>query len=151
MKNLFATAFILFLGAFTAVAQQEESTGTTDGPTMELESTTVDYGTIAKNSDPLRKVSFTNTGTEPLIIKHAKGSCGCTVPKWPKEPIMPGETSEIEVRYSTNRVGPINKTVRITTNEEGKTHVLRVVGKVLNESDDESAPKKEGNMLKSNG
>jgi hypothetical protein len=151
MKNLFAIAFILFLGAFTAVAQQEESTGTTDGPTMELESTTVDYGTIAKNSDPLRKVSFTNTGTEPLIIKHAKGSCGCTVPKWPKEPIMPGETSEIEVRYSTNRVGPINKTVRITTNEEGKTHVLRVVGKVLNESEDESAPKKEGNMLKSNG
>jgi len=151
MKNLFAIAFILFLGAFTAVAQQEESTSTTDGPTMELESTTVDYGTIAKNSDPLRKVSFTNTGTEPLIIKHAKGSCGCTVPKWPKEPIMPGETSEIEVRYSTNRVGPINKTVRITTNEEGKTHVLRVVGKVLNESEDESAPKKEGNMLKSNG
>ena len=151
MKNLFAIAFILFLGAFTAVAQQEGATETADGPEMSLESTTVDYGTIEKNSDPLRKVSFTNTGTEPLIIKHAKGSCGCTVPKWPKEPIMPGESSEIEVRYSTNRVGPINKTVRVTTNEEGKTHVLRVVGKVLNESKDESAPKKEGNMLKSNG
>ena len=49
------------------------------------------------------------TVTEPLIIKNAKGSCGCTVPTWPREPIMPGETSKIGVKYATNRVGKLLK------------------------------------------
>ena len=63
-----------------------------EGPVMNLESMVVDYGTIAQNSEPLRTVGFTNTGTEPLVISNARGSCGCTVPTWPKEPIMPGES-----------------------------------------------------------
>src|SRR5690606_27416711 len=54
--------------------------------------TSLDYGKISQKSDPLRRVKFTNTGTEPLVIKNARGSCGCTVPDWPKEPILPGET-----------------------------------------------------------
>ena len=150
MKNLFALAFIFLLGAFTAVAQDEQAE-IVDGPKMEFQSMTVDYGTIEKDSDPIRIAKFTNTGTEPLIIKHAKGSCGCTVPTVPEEPIMPGETGEIKIRYSTNRVGTINKTVRVTTNEGGQPHILRVKGKVLPEKQEESMPKKEGNMLNSEG
>lgn len=100
------------------------------GPKMTFESTTVDYGTIAQSSEPLRVAKFTNTGDEPLVITNAKGSCGCTVPKWPKEPIMPGESAQIEIRYDTKRVGPINKTVKITTNEGGDPVVLKVVGKI---------------------
>lgn len=89
----------------------------------------LDYGTVEMNAEPLRIVKFTNTGTEPLIIKNARGSCGCTVPTWPKEPIMPGETGQIEVRYATNRVGPINKKVTITTNEAVE-HFINLAGKV---------------------
>ncbi|SRR6056297_638839 len=137
MKNVILSLASLLFFSFGLMAQETES-----GPKMEFESTVVEYGTIAKNSDPIRVAKFTNTGTEPLIIKNAKGSCGCTVPTWSKEPIMPGESSEIEVRYTTNRVGTINKTVRITTNEGGQPHVLRVKGKVLNE-EAPAEPKKE--------
>lgn len=137
MKNVILSVAAVIFFAFGLMAQEAET-----GPKMEFESTVVDYGTIAKNSDPIRIAKFTNTGTEPLIIKNAKGSCGCTVPSWTKEPIMPGESSEIEVRYTTNRVGTINKTVRITTNEGGQPHVLRVKGKVLNE-EALAEPKKE--------
>jgi hypothetical protein len=98
--------------------------------------TDCDYGTIEYNGEPLRVVKFKNTGTEPLIIKNARGSCGCTVPNWPKEPILPGETGQIEIRYATNRTGKIDKRVTVTTNEE-KEHIIRVIGTVKEE------PKKE--------
>ena len=122
-----------------------------NGPVMELESTVVDYGTIAQNSEPLRKVSFTNTGREPLVISNARGSCGCTVPTWPKEPIMPGESADIEVRYATNRVGPFNKKITLTTNEGGEPKVIKVTGTVLKEEVEESVPAGEPSMLNPGG
>ena len=114
------------------------------GPKMTLESMEVDYGTIEQGSDPLRKVEFTNTGTEPLIISNARGSCGCTVPTWPKEPIAPGESADIEIRYDTKRLGGINKTVKLTTNDETGTYVLRVIGKINPKAEQEGLPKKDG-------
>ncbi|MBK7407756.1 MAG: DUF1573 domain-containing protein [Saprospirales bacterium] len=88
-----------------------------NGPVMSLETTEVDYGKIEQGADPYRVFKFTNTGKAPLVIENAKGSCGCTVPTYPKEPIAPGETSEIKVRYDTNRIGKFTKTVTLTTNE----------------------------------
>lgn len=120
----------------------------TGGPVMELEDDKVDYGTIEQHSEPLRVLKFTNTGTEPLIIKNARGSCGCTVPTWPKEPIMPGEESQIEVRYATNRLGKINKTIKLTTNEEGEAKVIKVLGKVLAPEKEESVPASSPSILK---
>lgn len=108
----------------------------TSGPVMTFEVTSIDYGTIAKGADPLRKFKFTNTGNEPLIIKTAKGSCGCLVPTFPQEPLMPGESNVIEVRYDTIRVGMFTKTVTLTTNETDSTHTLTVKGEV----EDKSAP-----------
>ncbi len=122
-----------------------------EGPNMEFESTVVDYGTITQNSEPLRVAKFTNTGTEPLIIKGARGSCGCTVPTYPKEPIMPGESGIIEIRYATNRLGKINKTVKITTNEGSDPHVLSVVGNILKSEEDQGVPKKAPSMLNDSG
>jgi hypothetical protein len=100
------------------------------GPVMTFEKTEIDYGTIAQGADPLRRFKFKNTGTEPLIIKEAHGSCGCTVPSYKKEPIAPGETSEIEVRYDTQRPGEFTKSVTITTNEVAASRVLVIKGKV---------------------
>ena len=120
MKALL-TLLVLCLGVFTALAQ---------GPKMVFETNEIDYGTISQNSDPLRVFKFTNEGNEPLVIKHAKGSCGCTVPSYPKAPVAPGESATIEVRYDTKRVGPFQKTVELTTNESETTHTLRIKGKV---------------------
>jgi len=100
------------------------------GPKMTFDQTTVDYGDIEQNSDPLRVFNFVNDGDAPLIIKHAKGSCGCTVPRYPKEPIMPGENAVIEVRYDTKRIGPFNKSIRLTTNVQEQPLMLYIKGKV---------------------
>ncbi len=127
--------------------QNKIQTPSDGGPVMEFDSKTVDYGTMKQHGEPLRVVSFTNTGDEPLVIKNCKGSCGCTVPTWPKEPIMPGESGEIEIRYATNRLGKINKTVRITTNEGTDPHVLKVVGEINKAEEEESVPKSEPSML----
>lgn len=118
-----------------------------DGPKMEFESMEVPYGTIDQHSEPLRNLAFTNTGTEPLVIKSARGSCGCTVPIWPKEPIMPGESANIEIRYATDRIGKINKTVTITTNEGGDPHVIKVTGKVNKADDIQSVPKAPASII----
>ena len=123
MKQLFSIIAFVVFGAMTMAAQS--------GPNMQFNGTTIDYGTIDKGSDPIRKFTFTNTGNEPLIIKNAKGSCGCTVPTYPKEPIMPGESNVIEVRYDTNRVGAFNKTITLTTNETAsETRTLTIKGDV---------------------
>jgi hypothetical protein len=115
---------------------------------MTFESLTVDYGTIENGSEPLRVVNFTNTGTEPLVIKNARGSCGCTVPTWPKEPIAPGQSSTIEIRYDTKRTGKINKSVTITTNEGPDSHVLQVVGNINAPKEEKAVPASEPSVIK---
>ncbi|MBX2814420.1 MAG: DUF1573 domain-containing protein [Saprospiraceae bacterium] len=117
------------------------------GPEMTFEETVLDYGEIEKGADPLRKFVFTNTGMEPLVIKNAKGSCGCTVPTVPQEPIMPGEQAEIEVRYDTNRIGPFTKTVTLTTNMPKEKVVLTIKGKVQELPQQESVPAKEKSVF----
>ncbi len=89
-----------------------------------------DYGTIKQSSDGSCEFKFKNTGKEPLIISNAKGSCGCTVPTYPKEPIMKGQTAVIKVHYDTKRVGAFTKTVTITSNAKTDTKVLTIKGVV---------------------
>ncbi len=154
MKKLFLLIVIFSAFTMVAVAQQAEpakidaTEKTKGGPIMSLESNTVDFGTMKQHGEPLRVVKFTNTGTEPLIIKNARGSCGCTVPIWPKEPIMPGQEEIIEIRYATNRLGKINKTIKITTNEGGDPHVIKVVGNILKPDADETIPASAPSILK---
>ena len=98
--------------------------------TIDFESKVVDYGQIAHKSSGARKFVFTNNGSDPLIIKNAKGSCGCTVPTWPREPIAPGTTSEIGVNYDTKRTGPFTKTITLTTNASKSPVILTIKGNV---------------------
>ncbi len=120
--------------------------------TIDFESKLVDYGTIDHNADGVRKFVFTNNGTEPLIIKNAKGSCGCTVPTWSREPIAPGATSEIGVKYATNRVGKFTKTITLTTNADKKPVILTIKGEVNPPPKDTGVPEKktEGSPLEKN-
>jgi hypothetical protein len=102
------------------------------GAGMKFETETVDYGTIQQNADGKREFVFVNNGDKPLIITNATGSCGCTVPSFPKEPILPGQKAVIGVKYATDRVGAISKTVTVTSNAEGMpSKVLNIKGNVL--------------------
>lgn len=114
------------------------------GPAIEFAKEVHDYGTINNGADGTCTFEFTNTGTEPLLLSGAKGSCQCTVPEWPKEPIAPGQKASITVKYNTKNVGPINKTVTVTSNAvNNPTVVLRIKGNVLAES----TPSQEGELV----
>tara|TARA_B100001559_G_C16195545_1_gene481993 strand:- start:86 stop:592 length:507 start_codon:yes stop_codon:yes gene_type:complete len=90
-----------------------------------------DFGTIQQGDSPEFSFTFKNTGNEPMIISNAKGSCGCTVPKWPKEPIAPGATGEINVKFnSKGKKGSQNKTVTLTANTTPPSTKLRVTGQI---------------------
>jgi hypothetical protein len=90
-----------------------------------------DFGTIEQNTTNPKTFTFTNTGENPLIISDAKGSCGCTVPQYPKAPIQPGETGEIQVVYKPGKQkNQQTKTVTITANTEPATTVLRIKANV---------------------
>jgi hypothetical protein len=138
MKKSVLSIIAIFIG-FVAMSQQEVQVQS--GPQLSLNKDIHDYGTMVQNGDGLCHFTVTNTGNEPLIISNAKGSCGCTVPKWSNEPIMPGETSVIDVKYATNRIGPINKSVTITSNAVNTpTKVIRIKGKVIKPEDAEASP-----------
>ena len=112
-----------------------------DGPGIVFETETIDYGTIQHNADGKREFVFTNNGNKPLIISNAQGSCGCTVPTWPKEPIAPGAKAVIGVKYATDRVGAFTKTVTLTTNATEGSKVLTIKGNVLPDAAPKETPK----------
>ncbi|MEM9824207.1 MAG: DUF1573 domain-containing protein [Bacteroidota bacterium] len=129
--SLFAILFLISAVAFAQDKQEKMANETpANGPVMAFETEEIDYGTIEQHADPLRTFKFTNTGNEPLQITNAKGSCGCTVPTWPKEPIFPGESGAIEVRYDTKRIGKFVKRVTLTTNAGPEKIVLTIKGQV---------------------
>ncbi|MFT6246017.1 MAG: hypothetical protein ACJA0U_001779 [Salibacteraceae bacterium] len=126
-KALFSLLMIFVATAGTTAIAQEVK----NGAKLDFEKDVHDYGTVENGGDGTCTFEFTNTGNAPLIISNAKGSCGCTVPSWPKEPIAPGATSKISVKYDTKRPGAINKSVTITSNAVNEpTKVIRIKGNV---------------------
>jgi len=124
-KILFSLSFVLAatFATSTAIAQ--------DGAKVEFKKDVHDYGTIKNGADGNCTFEFKNTGNAPLIISNCQGSCGCTVPDWPKEPILPGKSAEIKVKYDTTRQGAINKSVTITSNAVNEpTKVIQIKGEV---------------------
>jgi hypothetical protein len=107
-------------------------TGPTTGIAFTEESHT--FGDVAVDSENLYAFEFKNTGDEPLIITNAKGSCGCTVPQWPTEPILPGKTGIIDVKFTPNKgqVGQkIEKTVTVTANTSPASTMVRIKANVV--------------------
>ena len=116
---------IVFVGLLALGVTAQEKTAK-----IEFKTETVDYGEIAKGSDGIRVFEFTNTGDAPLIISKVSSSCGCTIPKKPEAPILPGDSGEIQVKYDTNRVGPIRKAITVLSNADTPTKVLKIKGEV---------------------
>ncbi len=123
MKKIVLILFVGLLG-FGLTAQE-------NGAKINFKTETVDYGEVAKGSDGVRVFEFTNTGNAPLVISKVSSSCGCTIPKKPEGPILPGKTGQIQVKYDTNRVGPIAKAITVISNADTPTKVLKIKGKVL--------------------
>ncbi|WP_066221281.1 DUF1573 domain-containing protein [Formosa haliotis] len=126
MKQLIT---ILFIGLISFSIQAQEKVAK-----IEFKSDTIDYGTIEKGANGVRVFEFTNTGDAPLIVSKVTSSCGCTVPKKPEAPIMPGKTGEIQVKYDTNRVMPIRKTITVISNADTPTVALKIKGEVIDPS-----------------
>lgn len=133
MKKIMMFLFIGFV-SFSMNAQEKAVSETVvdpNAPAFEFTTDVIDYGKIEQNADGVRVFKFKNVGKSPLVISRIQSSCGCTVPKKPSDPIMPGKTGEIEVKYATNRLGGFSKTITVYSNATEPTKRLRIKGIVL--------------------
>ena len=126
LEKIMKNVIVLFvIGLLTFGVQAQEKVATID-----FKEDTIDYGTIEKGSDGVRVFEFTNNGNAPLVISKVSSSCGCTIPKKPEEPILPGMTGEIQVKYDTKRIGPIRKAITVISNADTPTVILKIKGEV---------------------
>lgn len=106
-----------------------------------IDSMVHDFGSIAYASAGRCSFRFTNTGDTPLIIEAFQSSCGCLVPYYDREPVMPGDTGSVSLRYDTHRVGPINKSATLKSNAvDQPVVVLRIKGTVLTDTTSQTVP-----------
>ena len=119
---------------FAVVASAASFAQTVNGPAIEVNKDIHDYGMVEYAGNGTCEFVITNTGDEPLVIQSAKASCGCTVPSFPKEPIAPGASATITVKYDTKRPGSINKSIKITSNAGEK--VIYIKGQVQQQAQD---------------
>ena len=131
MKTILSSVAILFITL--SVNAQE----------FKFESDVIDYGKVALGSEGKRTFEFTNVGDAPLIIENIKSTCGCTVPKKPEKPVMPGEKGQIEVSYDTKRPGGFSKAITIMSNAKNERTVLTIKGFI----DKNIAPAKAKSMV----
>lgn len=135
-KTIAAIALVLGFG-FTAKAQ-ETVTPSIDpnAPVMQFESEVLDYGTVKFDGNGVREFKVKNTGKSPLTITNVQGQCGCTSttidgkPGWPQEPVLPGKSASIRVKYDTKRPGPFEKNVTVTSNAKEPSKVVKIKGVV---------------------
>jgi len=125
MKTFFISAILLFVIAAGAKAQEPDST-----LVIQFASLVHDYGTIVQGSDGGCEFIFENKGKTPLKLNNVRASCGCTVPTWPREPILPGKTGVIKVMYNTNSIGSFNKSITVDSNAKNASVVLQIKGNV---------------------
>ena len=110
----------------------EKNADQVDMPKIELSQDFFDFGEMNQKESVNTEFILKNTGDAPLLIRSAKGSCGCTVPEWPKEPVAVGNEAIIKVTFNSgNKKGKQNKTVTLVTNAIPSTKVLTIKGTVL--------------------
>ncbi len=98
---------------------------------MELSSEVVDYGNVKMGEKAVSEITVKNIGKTPLIITKVKPTCGCTIPSWPKKPIMPGKSEKIGIEYDTSKKGAINKIVEVFSNDKNASRkIIKIKGKI---------------------
>jgi hypothetical protein len=136
MQKLILSVILVVFTVFNIKAQEATPSTQTpqpnpNAPEIAFDKVVHDYGTIQQGADGTCEFKFTNTGKEPLILSKPQSSCGCTVPTWPQEPILPGKSDVIKVTYNTHNIGGINKTVTVTSNAKTNRVVLSIKGTVI--------------------
>ena len=134
MKKLLVALLVAAAGSVSAQdkgAVPAPAPENKNAPEFKFDVEEYNFGTVKQGESVTYEFNFTNTGKEPLIITNASGSCGCTVPEWPKEPLKKGEKSNIKVTFnSTGKFGMQDKTVTINSNAKGGPVVLHLKGNV---------------------
>ncbi len=112
---------------------------------IKFESDVIDFGTVDWDANGIREFKFTNVGKSPLTITSVQGECGCTAttidgkPGWPQEPILPGKSGVIKIKYDTKREGRFEKNITVTSNSKYSTKKVRIKGEI------KAKPATEGN------
>jgi hypothetical protein len=131
-KTTFLMIWLLVSTAVSAQVNHVENPAYEPKARIEFSSLTHDFGKISVNSDATCEFTFTNTGQVPLMLTNVRASCGCTVPEWPREPILPGEKGVIKVKYTTVTVpNVINKSIVVNSNADNKQVILNIKGEVV--------------------
>jgi hypothetical protein len=145
MKKILIGMALIFLAAGISFSQTDVKKDTTktkpdkNAPVILFENTIHDFGNIPFNGDGTCEFAFKNMGKEPLILTNCQASCGCTVPDWPKEPILKKNTGVVKVKYNTSRVGPFTKTITVTSNASNSPITLTIKG-IVEKQPDEQKP-----------
>ncbi len=137
MKKLFSILAMVF-GLSLGLNAQESTIPNPDpnAPDIKFDNETLDYGVIEYDANGIREFKFTNTGKTPLTITSVTGECGCTAttidgkPGWPQEPILPGKSGVIKVKYDTKREGRFEKNVTVASNAKFATKKIRIKGEI---------------------
>jgi hypothetical protein len=125
MKTFLFSAVLFILSAINLQAQTADTT-----VVITFASTVHDYGNIVQGADGSCEFKFTNEGKSPLVLSNVRASCGCTVPSWTKEPVLPGKEGVIKVTYNTNIVGTFSKAITVNSNAKNAEVVLNIKGNV---------------------
>jgi len=131
MKRFFIyLIFILFSSGVVAQPKTEKVIDP-NASIISFDKMEYDFGTIYQDSDGNCFFAYTNTGKTPLLLSRVRSSCGCTIPKWSRMPLNPGESDTIKVRYDTKRLGSFHKSITVLSNSGNGSVVLKIKGKVL--------------------
>jgi hypothetical protein len=139
MKKVFAALALCIGLGFSANAQEGGSVVPSidpNAPVMQFDNEVLDYGTVKFDGNGVREFKVKNAGKSPLTITNVQGQCGCTSttidgkPGWPQEPILPGKSAVIRVKYDTKRPGPFEKNVTVTSNSKEPSKVVKIKGVV---------------------
>jgi hypothetical protein len=123
MKTAYLFVVLFGMTSFLAVGQ-------TNGAYIKFNKTVHDFGELTQGDKAEVEFVFTNTGDAPLLLSNVRSTCGCTVPTWPREPVMPNTTASIKVKYDSNRIGGINKQVTVESNATNGAVYLKVTGNI---------------------
>src|SRR5690606_7172104 len=140
MKKSFLIVAVLSVFAFSSCKDNaaekvnEENVATAEArdaesgkfPVLTFEESSFDFGTIDQGTNVEHVFKFKNTGEAPLMIVNAKSSCGCTVPEYTKEPVAPGDSGELLVKFNGSGQNQVSNTVTITTNTKAGTETLTI-------------------------
>ena len=134
----FITSLLGMFVVFCAFAQEEQEEAVVPGPAITFEELVYDFGDITQGDVVEHIFKFDNTGDAPLIITDVQRTCGCTAPSWPREPVMPGMTKELTVRFnSAGKMGRQIKVITVVSNAVGSKNQVKIVTNVLPKKEEE--------------